>query len=61
MKTEIYQIKKTGYGHWQITIEHKDEFFSATTTDSITIDSYNDGVEKARIKLIKFVKKQNNL
>lgn len=38
MKTQIESIKKTGYGHWRVTVKHGNHSYSFTTTNSQAID-----------------------
>lgn len=72
MKTRIHSILSAGYGHKKVTIEYSNgKLYSATTTDMPTFDEYNSGeaftikqvkTQKAAEKrLIRFVKRQNNL
>ena len=71
MKTSIYKIEKTGYGHWKVTIEYRNgKLYSAITTDSLSIDNLfmqTDTKKEVAISkraekaLIRKVKRENNL
>lgn len=39
MKAQIESIRKTGYGHWRITVKLGNYFYSFTTTNSQAIDN----------------------
>ena len=71
MKTELINIRKTGYGHWQITIRFRNgKMYNDITTDSVTIDQFNSDVNsiadqkrvnQAEKRLIRSVKRANRL
>lgn len=44
MKT-IY-IKKTGYGHWKISMEYRNKTISTTTTNSMAVDDFNSDIHE---------------
>lgn len=63
MKTQIYNIKQVGSGHWKVTCyrfnySKKHSFITSTTywtnvtTDSMLIDAYKSGSNSAEKRLI---------
>ena len=50
MKNNNLEIRKTGYGHWKISMEYYGKTISTITTDSVSIDDYNsnDGDKDGR-------------
>lgn len=68
MKPEIYSVKKTGYGHWEVIVSQYNcarhypfgitstTFWKATTTDSMLIDDYHSGLKRAEKLLIIYAK-----
>lgn len=43
------QIRKTGYGHWSVTMEVYGKPFTFTTTNSSAIDDFDDDDSDRRI------------
>lgn len=68
MKPKIHSIKKTGYGHWEVVVSQYNcarrypfgitstTFWKVTTTDSMLIDDYHDGLKRAEKSLIRYAK-----
>ena len=44
MKT--ISIKKTGYGHWLISMEYRRKTISTTTTNSMAVDDFNSDIDE---------------
>jgi len=71
IKTELKGIRKTGYGHWKVTITFRNgKDYNTTITDSMLIDDYNSDVffvkdsikiKRAEKRLIRKVKNANRL
>jgi hypothetical protein len=40
------QIRKTGYGHWSVTMDVYGKPFSFTTTNSSAIDDFDDDSDR---------------
>jgi len=73
--TETLSSKKTGYGHFYITVEIDGETFGTTTTNTLAIDAgfdddydmednsgrYYESQEEARDALIDEIKRNNDL
>lgn len=43
------QVRKTGYGHWSVTMEVYGKPFTFTTTNSSAIDDFDDDDSDRRI------------
>lgn len=44
MKT--ISVKKTGYGHWKISMEYRNKTISTTTTNSMAVDDFNSSIDE---------------
>lgn len=44
MKT--ISIKKTGYGHWLISMEYRKKVIRTTTTNSMAVDDFNSDIDE---------------
>jgi len=71
MKTTLDQIRKTGYGHYELTITYSNgKTYKCVTTDTQTIDDYRSesfsvaeekAIKRAEKALIRQVKRANKL
>jgi hypothetical protein len=70
MKTRIYSISPSGYGHKEVTIEYRGKKYKAVTSDMSMYDAYKSewhtlkqqaAQKRAEKQLIRMVKRANNL